>query len=130
MRFLKLAQDAINKKIGEVQVFTREMVVGDRVIHTVSGVRGVLEGVEVSGGRTLLTIRTPSGQVLSKLARQEFRLCSDGSVTPNVASNAAPTAAASATPAPVNETPVGESDVDLKMDCSEGFSSESILDEL
>jgi len=134
MRFLKVAQDKVNKAIGEKQVFIRELVVGDRVIHTTSGVRGVLEGVEICGGRVLLTIRTPAGQVLRKLARQEFRLCGDASATEFVAAHVAPTVApsvASNVAAASEKVPaVAEPELDLKMDCSEGISTESILDEL
>jgi hypothetical protein len=131
MRFMKLAQDAVDKAIGGKGVFARELVVGEQVMHTTSGVRGVLEGVEISGGNVLLTIRTPTGQVLSKLARQEFRLCSEAPASP-AARPAAPPLGSHATPEVANETKesAAEPKVDLKIDVSEGISAASILDEM
>jgi hypothetical protein len=131
MRWLKLAQNAVDKAIGGKGVFARELVVGEQVMHTTSGIRGVLEGVEICGGNVLLTIRTPTGQVLSKLARQEFRLCSDAPANP-VARPVAPTLGSHAAPEAADETKesAAEPKVDLKMDCSEVISSASILDEL
>jgi len=131
MRLMKLAQNAVDKAIGGKGVFARELVVGEQVVHTTSGLRGVLEGVEICGGNVLITIRTPTGQVLSKLARQEFRLCSDGPVVP-IARSAAPNLSSSAAPEGANETKESpaEPEVDLKIDCTEGVSSASILDEL
>ena len=70
MNFLKLAQDTVHKAIGAKPVSANDFNVGDSLIHTTSGVRGVLEGVEICDGRVLLTIRTPSGQFLHKLGRQ------------------------------------------------------------
>ncbi|MFZ3216120.1 MAG: hypothetical protein WA192_08685 [Candidatus Acidiferrales bacterium] len=148
MKLLKFAQDAVskvNRSIGDKRPAGREMVVGDYVVHTMSGIRGTLEGVETAGGKRLLTIRTANGQVLSKLARQEFKLCSEVPLVPNGASAAASAAApaiapaaqaaataepAAATATAVAEAPAPESTVDLKIDCSEGFSSASILDEV
>ena len=80
MNFLKLAQDKVSrvsKAIVAKPVAASDFAVGDSLVHTTSGVRGVLEGVEICDGRVLLTIRTPSGQFLHKLASQEFKL-SDG----------------------------------------------------
>jgi hypothetical protein len=130
MRLMKLAQDAVDRAISGKGVFARELVVGEQVVHTTSGVRGVLEGVEVSGGNVLLTIRTPTGQVLSKLARQEFRLCSEAPAIP-IARPVAPTLSSRAAPEAANKTKesAAEPEVDLKIDCSEGISSASILDE-
>lgn len=131
MRLMKMAQNAVDKAIGGKGVFARELVVGEQVVHTTSGVRGVLEGVEISGGNVLLTIRTPSGQVLSKLARQEFRLCSDAPAI-SIARSVAPTLGSRAAPEAANETKESatEPEVDLKIDSSEGISAASILDEM
>jgi hypothetical protein len=135
MNFLKLAQDKVNRAIGAKPVSANDFAVGDSLVHTTSGVRGVLEGVEICDGRVLLTIRTPSGQFLHKLARQEFKL-SEGPVefvAPHQASAGATSAApveSSAATSEKKEPAAAEPEVDLKMDCSEGISTESILDEL
>jgi hypothetical protein len=135
MNFLKLAQDKVKQTIGAKPASAGDFAVGDSLVHTTSGVRGVLEGVEICDGRVLLTIRTPSGQFLHKLARQEFKL-SEGPaefVAPHHASTGATSAApaeSSAAAAEKKEPAAAEPEVDLKMDCSEGISTESILDEL
>ena len=136
MNFLKLAQDKVKKTIGARPASANDFAVGDSLVHTTSGVRGVLEGVEICDGRVLLTIRTPSGQFLHKLARQEFKL-SEGPaefVAPHGASTgatgAAPADSSVAAASEKKEPAVVEPEVDLKMDCSEGISTESILDEL
>lgn len=137
MNFLRVAQDKVHRAIGAKPLAARDFNVGDNLIHTTSGVRGVLEGVEVCDGRVLLTIRTPSGQFLHKLGRQEFKLASEASAPEFVAGHAAPPAAApaessiaAAAAAEHKAPPAPEPELDLKMDCSEGISTESILDEL
>jgi hypothetical protein len=134
MNFLKLAQDKVNRAIGAKPVSANDFAVGDSLVHTTSGVRGVLEGVEICDGRVLLTIRTPSGQFLHKLARQEFKL-SEGPaadfVAPHGASTgAAPVESSVAAASEKKEPATAEPEIDLKIDCSEGISTESILDEL
>ena len=136
MNFLKLAQDKVKKTIGAKPASANDFAVGDSLVHTTSGVRGVLEGVEICDGRVLLTIRTPSGQFLHKLARQEFKL-SEGPAefvalhhASTGAASAAPPESSAAATSEKKEPAAAEPEVDLKMDCSEGISTESILDEL
>ena len=94
MNLLKLAQDKVHKAIGAKPASANDFNVGDSLIHTTSGVRGVLEGVEICDGRVLLTIRTPSGQFLHKLGRQEFKLASEAFASELAPAHAAPPAAA------------------------------------
>jgi hypothetical protein len=136
MNFLKLAQDKVHKAIGAKPLAARDFNVGDNLIHTTSGVRGVLEGVEICDGRVLLTIRTPSGQFLHKLGRQEFKLASEASAPELAPAHATPPASGpveahgATSPAETKQPVAAEPELDLKMDCSEGISTESILDEL
>jgi hypothetical protein len=136
MNLLKLAQDKVHKAIGAKPASANDFNVGDSLIHTTSGVRGVLEGVEICDGRVLLTIRTPSGQFLHKLGRQEFKLASEASASEFAPAHAEAPAAApvethgAASSTETKQPAAAEPELDLKMDCSEGISTESILDEL
>src|ERR1700723_1521586 len=132
MNFLKLAQDKVKKTIGAKPLSANDFNVGDSLIHTTSGVRGVLEGVEICDGRVLLTIRTPSGQFLHKLGRQEFKLASEASAPEFAPAHAAPPAAApvgthgAASPTETKQPDAAETELDFKRGFREGNHPQSI----
>jgi len=47
---------------------------GDRVIHSVTGIRGTVTEVVTIGDQQLVSVRTVQGRLLVKLNRQEFKL--------------------------------------------------------
>ena len=111
----------VSKEIREVDAANREIKNGDRVQHVASGLVGTVEGVENIGGIICLTVRTPK-RVLNKLNRLEFRLVS-------AVLYGAPPPASGPAPVPTWAGPEAVA-VDAKVDCSEGISRESILDQI
>jgi hypothetical protein len=57
--------------------FTREMQVGDRVIHNVTQRRGTVTAVQKLKGEQQLTVQLDSGEFMRLLDRREFSLCSN-----------------------------------------------------
>ncbi|MGH9830707.1 MAG: hypothetical protein ACREDR_46465, partial [Blastocatellia bacterium] len=62
--------------IDNKPVFTREMSVGDRVIHNATQRRGKVTGVQYSGGVQQISVELDTGVVMHMLDRREFSLCS------------------------------------------------------
>lgn len=57
--------------------FTREMHVGDRVIHNVTQRRGTVTAVQKLKGEQQITVQLDTGEFMRLLDRREFSLCSD-----------------------------------------------------
>lgn len=66
-------QGVLDKNSG----FTREMQVGDRVIHNATQRRGTVTAVQKARGTQQLTVQLDSGESMRLLDRREFSLCSD-----------------------------------------------------
>ena len=74
---LKSLQRKIEGALGSGSGFTREMQVGDRVIHNVTQRRGTVTAVQKFKGTQQLTVQLDSGEFMRQLDRREFSLCSD-----------------------------------------------------
>ncbi len=74
---LKSLQRKIEKVFDSGSGFTREMQVGDRVIHNVTQRRGVVTAVQKFKGGQQLTVQLDTGESMHLLDRREFSLCSD-----------------------------------------------------
>lgn len=70
--FKRLTQANTNASLEKISVLNRPLKLGDFVVHTVSGFRGVITAVEQVGGRDVLTIE--GTRTLRGISRQEFRL--------------------------------------------------------
>jgi hypothetical protein len=104
----------LNKPLEKVSVFKRELIVGDRVIHTPSNLAGVIAGQERIGGIDVLVVRLNSGRTIRGVNRQELRL------------GHAPYASAGSQAARMKHSePLAPRVIDNR-----GFSQDSILDEL
>lgn len=74
---LKSLQRKIQEAFGTGSGFTREMQVGDRVIHNVTQRRGTITAVQKFKGNQQLTVQLDTGESMHLLDRREFSLCSD-----------------------------------------------------
>ncbi|MGB6482257.1 MAG: hypothetical protein WBE86_02085 [Candidatus Acidiferrales bacterium] len=74
---LKFLQGKMEKAFDTGSGFTREMQVGDRVIHNVTQRRGVVTAVQKFKGGQQLTVQLDTGEFMRLLDRREFSLCSD-----------------------------------------------------
>ncbi|MGC1106295.1 MAG: hypothetical protein WA876_07135 [Candidatus Acidiferrales bacterium] len=72
---LKFLQDKVEKAFDSGSGFTREMQVGDRVIHNVTQRRGVVTAVQKFKGGQQLTVQLDTGEFMRLLDRREFSLC-------------------------------------------------------
>ena len=52
----------------------QDINVGDAVIHSVSGTRGIVNAIEYQGGQELVSLQTWLGRILVSLNRHEVRL--------------------------------------------------------
>jgi hypothetical protein len=64
------------KEVRKAKGNALDLQIGNRVIHTLTGILGRVEEVCTYGDQTLVSVRTDKGRLLSKLARQEFQLAS------------------------------------------------------
>lgn len=74
---LKSLQRKIEGALDSGSGFSREMQVGDRVIHNVTQRRGTVTAVQKFKGAQQLTVQLDSGEFMRQLDRREFSLCSD-----------------------------------------------------
>jgi hypothetical protein len=74
---LKSLQHKIQSVLGADSDFSREMQVGDRVIHNVTQRRGTVTAVQKFQGTQQITVQLDSGEFMRLLDRREFSLCSD-----------------------------------------------------
>ncbi len=74
---LKSLQRKIQGVFNTGSGFTRDMEVGDRVIHNVTQRRGVVTAIQKSRGVQQLTVQLDTGETMHLLDRREFSLCSD-----------------------------------------------------
>jgi hypothetical protein len=74
---LKSLQRKIQGVFESGSGFTREMQVGDRVIHNVTQRRGTVTAVQKLKGEQQITVQLDSGEFMRLLDRREFSLCSD-----------------------------------------------------
>jgi hypothetical protein len=74
---LKFLQRKIEDAFDVGSGFTRDMQVGDRVIHNVTQRRGVVTAVQKFRGGQQLTVQLDTGELMRLLDRREFSLCSD-----------------------------------------------------
>jgi hypothetical protein len=74
---LKSLQRKIQGAVSADAGFTREMEIGDRVIHNVTQRRGTVTAVQKFKGTQQLTVQLDSGEFMRLLDRREFSLCSD-----------------------------------------------------
>lgn len=66
-------QDVLDKGSG----FTRDIQVGDRVIHNATQRRGTVTAVQKVKGVQQISVQMDSGESMSLLDRREFSLCSE-----------------------------------------------------
>ncbi len=74
---LKSLQRKIEGALDSGSGFTRDMQVGDRVIHNVTQRRGTVTAVQKFKGTQQLTVQLDTGEFMRLLDRREFSLCSD-----------------------------------------------------
>ncbi|MFZ3246551.1 MAG: hypothetical protein WBD26_12340 [Candidatus Acidiferrales bacterium] len=74
---LKSLQRKIQGMFDGGSGFTRDMEVGDRVIHGVTQRRGTVTAIQKSKGAQQLTVQLDTGETMHLLDRREFSLCSD-----------------------------------------------------
>ncbi len=74
---LKSLQRKIEGALDGGSGFTREMQVGDRVIHNVTQRRGTVTAVQKFKGTQQLTVQLDTGEFMRQLDRREFSLCTD-----------------------------------------------------
>lgn len=74
---LKSLQRKIEGALDSGSGFSREMQVGDRVIHNVTQRRGTVTAVQKFKGTQQLTVQLDTGEFMRQLDRREFSLCSD-----------------------------------------------------
>ena len=70
----------ISSEIQHDSASNLALEVGNRVIHVSTGLRGIVIGTAKFDGLYLLTVRFNDGRIGSLLDRQEFRLCTGGSL--------------------------------------------------
>lgn len=73
---LKSLQRKLEKVLEPGSGFTREMEVGDRVIHNVTQRRGTVTAIQKFKGGQQLTVQLDTGECMRLLDRREFSLCS------------------------------------------------------
>lgn len=64
----------VAKEIEKSTGNTRKLELGDQVLHTVSRIRGRVEEIAEVGSETVISVRTTTGRLLTKLNRREFVL--------------------------------------------------------
>lgn len=75
--FLKSLQRKFQEVLDKGSSFTREMQVGDRVIHNATQRRGTVTAVQKVKGVQQISVQMDTGESMNLLDRREFSLCSD-----------------------------------------------------
>ena len=70
---MSLAQQ-IAKEVVKTTGNARNLGLGDQVLHTPSKIHGTVVEIATVGSETVVSIRTSTGRILSKLNRKEFVL--------------------------------------------------------